>query len=108
MENLEPHLRYVPELRTTSILAPHPHGWQVDNCLVQGLMNILDCYFEEFRPFEGVVKKSPEAAEQLKGNIEPMFIFALVWSVLVTVDRKGREFMDQFLRWENMCHRCVS
>ncbi|CAN0011931.1 unnamed protein product [Laminaria digitata] len=70
----------------------------VDGCLVQGLMNILDCYFEEFRPFEGVVKKSPEAAENLKKSIEPMFMFALVWSLLATVDRKGREFMDQFIR----------
>lgn len=72
--------------------------FQVDGCLVQGLMNILDCYFEEFRPFEGVVKKSPEAAENLKESIEPMFMFALVWSLLATVDRKGREFMDQFIR----------
>lgn len=61
-------------------------------------MRILDCYFEEFRPFEGVMKKPPEAIENLKQNIEPMFIFALVWSLLATVDRKGREFMDQFLR----------
>lgn len=75
-----------------------PRGHQVDGCLVQSLMNILDCYFEEFRPFEGVVKKSPEAAENLKQSIEPMFMFALVWSILATVDRKGREFMDQFLR----------
>lgn len=70
----------------------------MDGCLVQGLMNILDCYFEEFRPFEGVVRKTPEAAQQLKDNVESMFIFALVWSILATVDRKGREFMDQFLR----------
>lgn len=71
---------------------------QVDGCLVQGLMNILDCYFEEFRPFEGVVKKSPEAAENLKQSVEPLFIFALVWSLLATVDRRARDFMDQFLR----------
>lgn len=61
-------------------------------------MNILDCYFEEFRPFEGVVKKTTEAAENLKQSIEPLFIFSLVWSLLATVDRKGREFMDQFIR----------
>eukprot|EP00752_Nemacystus_decipiens_P010663 g9495.t1 len=72
----------------------------VDGCLVQGLMNILDCYFEEFRPFEGVVKKTPEAADNLKKSVEPMFMFALVWSLLATVDRKGREFMDQFIRGE--------
>lgn len=62
-------------------------------------MNILDCYFEEFRPFEGVVKKSAEAVENLKQSVEPLFLFALVWSVLATVDRKGREFMDQYLRY---------
>lgn len=61
-------------------------------------MNILDCYFEEFRPFEGVVRKTPEATENLKKSVEPLFMFALVWSVLATVDRKGREFMDQFIR----------
>ncbi|CAM9123848.1 unnamed protein product [Hapterophycus canaliculatus] len=72
----------------------------VDGCLVQGLMNILDCYFEEFRPYEGVVRKSPEAAENVKKSMEPMFMFALVWSLLATVDRKGREFMDQFIRGE--------
>ncbi|CAN0221029.1 unnamed protein product [Ectocarpus sp. 6 AP-2014] len=72
----------------------------VDGCLVQGLMNILDCYFEEFRPFEGVVRKTPEATENLKKSVEPLFMFALVWSVLATVDRKGREFMDQFIRGE--------
>ena len=71
---------------------------QVDGCLVQGLMNILDCYFEDFRPFEGVVKKSAEAAENLKQSVEPLFMFSLVWSLLATVDRNGREFMDQLIR----------
>ncbi|CAM9191036.1 unnamed protein product [Choristocarpus tenellus] len=72
----------------------------VDNCLVQGLMNILDCYFEEYRPFEGVSRKTPEEEAQLKINIEPMFIFAMVWSLLATVSQEGRVFMDQYLREE--------
>ncbi|CAM9544257.1 unnamed protein product [Chrysoparadoxa australica] len=79
----------------------------VDNCLVQGLMNILDCYLDEFRPVEGVMLKSADEMGKLAENLESLFFFALVWSVAATVDAGGRAFMDQFIRAEMESAGCA-
>jgi len=72
----------------------------VDNCLVQGLINILDSYLDAYRPREGRDIKTKQELEDLVDLIEPLFIFSLVWSVACTVDTTGRKAFDHHIRGE--------
>jgi dynein heavy chain len=71
-----------------------------DNNLVQSLMNILDCYFNPFIEKEGEDPPSKESVDQLFDCLEGIFMFAYTWSVCCTVNKKGRSFMDSFVRLE--------
>ena len=70
-----------------------------DSCACS-LLNLLDCFFSDYRPREGVEDKTPEELKTLADNIEPLFLFAFVWSVCATVDKTGRRVFDSFLRSE--------
>ena len=72
----------------------------VDNCLVVGLMNIIDCLIEEFRPKDGVEPPSKERIGLLKDHLPDIFIFALIWSIMITSDETGRKWWNVFLRTE--------
>mgnify|MGYP000067473068 CR=1 FL=1 len=76
----------------------------VDNNLVQSLERLLDCYFEPFFTKEGRDPPTPEAMEKLAANLEPLFMFALVWSVAATVNADGRRRLNGFLRNEMANH----
>jgi len=71
-----------------------------DNCLIQGLMNILDCFFNDYRDAEGREPKSASDLESLLSTLEPLFLFASIWSLCCTTNKKGRAAMDKFLRSE--------
>ncbi|GMI07902.1 hypothetical protein TrRE_jg5473 [Triparma retinervis] len=75
-----------------------------DNNLVVSLMNILDCYFNEYIEKEGEEPPSKEKIEELYNGIEGLFLFAFVWSVCCTGDSKGRNFMDSLVRSEVLAH----
>lgn len=69
----------------------------MDNNIVQSLQRIMDCYFREY--VETEIKKIPhEEIIKLEGIIEPLFIFALIWSTMATVDYDSRLKFDEFLR----------
>jgi dynein heavy chain len=52
----------------------------MNNNLVQSLMRIMDCFFVTYT--ESELKKIPvEELESLESMIEPLFLFALTWSV---------------------------
>jgi dynein heavy chain, axonemal len=72
----------------------------VDNCLVQGLINILDAYLDPFRPREGREAKSKQDVEDIANIMEPLFIFAMVWSLGCTVTTQGRRVLDSHIRGE--------
>ena len=72
----------------------------VDNCLVEGLMHILDVFFDLYRVKDGDEPKTPAEITLLAENIEPLFIFALVWSICITSNTQGRLFWNEFLRTE--------
>lgn len=72
----------------------------VDNCLVVGLMNILDCLLDEFVPKEGVEPASAERVSGLKANLSDMFVFALIWSIMITSNDTGRRWWNAYLRTE--------
>jgi dynein heavy chain len=63
-------------------------------------MRILDCYFADY--FDTEVKKvSPEEIEDMENMIEPLFIFAFIWSIGATTNLEGRERFSTKVR--EMC-----
>jgi dynein heavy chain len=69
----------------------------VNNNIAQSLMRILDCFFAEYWDTE-IRKIAPEEVEDLEQMLEPIFIFAVVWSIGCTTDLEGREKFDKKLR----------
>lgn len=60
-------------------------------------MRILDCYF--FAYYESDLNKvTPEQVEDFESSIEPLFVFALTWSIGCTTNLEGREKFSQKLR----------
>lgn len=72
----------------------------VDNNLAESLMRVLDCYLEPFQPQEGRPAPTDLMIADLVTSIDPLFIFALVWSVGATTNADGRRMFDAFLRQE--------
>lgn len=62
----------------------------VDNNIVQSLMRILDCYFADYYESE-LTKITPEMVEEFEPSVEPLFVFALTWSIGCTTNLEGRE-----------------
>lgn len=61
----------------------------VNNNIVQSLMRILDCYFNEYHEREGV-KITMEDIEGIEQQIDMLFVFALTWSLGCTTNLEGR------------------
>jgi dynein heavy chain len=72
----------------------------VDNNLCESLMRILDCLFEPFAIVEGRPPPTDIMTADLITCIDAHFIFALVWSIGITVNEDGRAMFDAFIRNE--------
>lgn len=77
----------------------------MDNNLAQSLMNILDCTLEFYREKvadgTGELLSASEAPDaHFQDDIEPLFIFALIWSIGASTNDAGRVQFDNFLRSE--------
>ena len=72
----------------------------VDNNLAQSLMRILDCYFAPFVEKDGEAPPTDVMIADIVTCIEPLFYFALIWSIGGTVDERGRAVFDQYIRAE--------
>ena len=77
----------------------------VDNNLAESLMRILDCYLEPYYFVEGRPPATDVMIADLSTCIEPLFIFALIWSVGATTNEDGRRLYDAFLRQELHCNK---
>jgi dynein heavy chain len=53
-------------------------------------MRILDCYYADYIETE-IKKVTAEDIEDLEHSIEPLFVFALTWSIGCTTNLEGRE-----------------
>ncbi|KAG7391800.1 Dynein heavy chain 1, axonemal [Phytophthora pseudosyringae] len=83
----------------------------MDNNLAQSLMNLLDCTLDPFRekPADGTGEPQPASktpTAEFKDDIEPLFIFALIWSVGASTNDAGRVRFDSFLRSELVANNC--
>jgi dynein heavy chain, axonemal len=72
----------------------------MDNNLIGSLLRILDCTFDEYRDIDGVEPKTAAEVASLDETIEGRFMFAMIWSLCCTVDTKGRQSFDAFVRAE--------
>ena len=70
----------------------------VDNNLISSTMRILNCYLKKYTWTDGDDPMPKELLDQLAATIEPLFYFALVWSVGCVTDSTGRDKFDQWLR----------
>jgi len=61
-----------------------------DNNLVASLMRIMDCFFKPFWDTDAK-KVSAEEVEELESIIEPLFIYAVIWSIGCTTNIEGRD-----------------
>jgi len=68
--------------------------FSVDNNIVQSLMRILDCYYEDYWETE-IKKVTQEDVEDFEQSLEPIFAFALTWSIGATTNLEGREKFNQ-------------
>ena len=69
----------------------------MDNNITQSLHRILDCYFADY--WETEIKKiSSEEVENLESMLEPLFLYALTWSICCTTDFGGRSKLDKELK----------
>ncbi|KAH9163072.1 hypothetical protein LEN26_000647, partial [Aphanomyces euteiches] len=65
----------------------------IDNNLCQSLISILNCFLS---PYLAIEPATPDS--NFKQDIEPIFIFALVWSIGATTNDIGRARFDSYLR----------
>jgi dynein heavy chain len=73
----------------------------VNNCLVEGLLNLLDTFLAEYHEKDdGREKKTPEQITEFMGKLEPIFLFCLIWSLCCTVNAQSRKMFNTFLRTE--------
>jgi dynein heavy chain len=88
----------LPHLRR-NLVEPLP---TMNNCLVEGLLHLIDTFIKDFRKHEdgSYEKKTPEQIDKVVANLEPIFMFCLVWSMCSTVNAHGRHALDVFIRSE--------
>lgn len=72
----------------------------VDNNLAESLLRILDCYLEPYHLVEGRAPPTDLMISDLVTCIDPLFIFALTWSVCATTNEDGRRMFDGYLKQE--------
>ena len=69
----------------------------VNNNLVQSLQRILDCFFAPYKDTDAVTITEAQV-EELEGMLEPLFVFALIWSLGCTTTTEGRAKFNESVR----------
>lgn len=72
----------------------------VNNCLVKGLLNLLDTFFVDFSDTDSHEKKTSEDVNELIDNLDNIFMFCTVWSLCCTGSMESRKQFDAFLHEE--------
>lgn len=73
----------------------------INNCLVQGMLNLIDTFFVDYQDSDdGREAKTPEEINEFIAQIEPVFVFCMIWSLCCTVSTTSRKLMNSFVRSE--------
>ncbi|EQC29095.1 hypothetical protein SDRG_13255 [Saprolegnia diclina VS20] len=75
----------------------------IDNNLAQSLLSILNCFLSPYLAAEPV---TPDAA--FRNDIEPMFLFSLVWSIGATTNDLGRIRFDVYVRLQMLANNAAN
>ena len=70
----------------------------VDNNLLKSFYNMQSIYYESFIPQHEEDVISEEAIGKIEANIEPWFMFSLIWSLGASADSIGRPSFDKKMR----------
>jgi dynein heavy chain len=70
----------------------------VDNNLLKSFYNLQAVYYESFVPQHEDDVISEEVVAKLESNIEPWFIFSLIWSLGASADSTGRPVFEKKIR----------
>ena len=96
---------YVPSiipLLRRNLVEPLP---TVNNCLVAGLLKMMDTFFMDYHDKDdGSDKKSEEQVKAFLDKLEPVFLFCVIWSLCCTVNATSRKMWNVFLRAEMASH----
>ena len=69
----------------------------VNNNLVQSQMRLMDCFFKEYKNTDAKTVTAEEV-EDLEAMLEPLFVFAIIWSIGCTTTPEGRKNFSDNLR----------
>lgn len=61
----------------------------VNNNIVQSAMRIMDCFFADYKNTDAITITEAQI-EDLEAMLEPLFVFAIVWSIGCTTTPEGR------------------
>jgi dynein heavy chain len=70
----------------------------VDNNLLQSLLRMLDCFFQDYHPTESKTP-APEEIEALEPLLGPLVIFCAVWTLGASCDLGSRKIIEEAI-WE--------
>eukprot|EP00002_Diphylleia_rotans_P006932 TRINITY_DN1638_c0_g1_i1.p1 TRINITY_DN1638_c0_g1~~TRINITY_DN1638_c0_g1_i1.p1 ORF type:complete len:4126 (-),score=976.49 TRINITY_DN1638_c0_g1_i1:597-12974(-) len=76
----------------------------IDGVLIHSMMQILDSFLIPVTKGEDGSPLPVAQVPDISDLIEPMFIFALIWSVGCSSDKEGRKLLDRHLRDEMSKH----
>lgn len=68
-----------------------------NNNLTQSLTKLINCYLNQYKDTE-VKRVTKEELDNIEQQIEPVFVFCLIWAICCTVDYEGREKFNVYLR----------
>ena len=87
---MEPCLQFLRKNCKETVVTPN-------NNLVCSLQRILDCFFKPYWDTDAK-KVTAEEVEELETIIEPLFIYAVIWSIGCTTDIEGRAKFESRLK----------
>ena len=87
---MEPCLYFLRKNCKETVVTPN-------NNLVCSLQRILDCFFKPYWDTDAK-KVTAEEVEELETIIEPLFIYAVIWSIGCTTDIEGRAKFETRLK----------
>jgi len=104
--SLKPELKRLFDIFLPSVLPHMRRNYveplpTVENCLVEGLLNLLDTFLNPYiDKDDGLEKVTTEQINGFVKQIDSVFTFCVIWSMCCTVSKQYRTAFNEFLRIE--------